>query len=113
MTLLSRDAILKSQDFRTEDVSVPEWNGTVRIRTMTVAERDEFVKRVNGGDAVSVGAWLVSLLAIDEKGNQLFTEVDVDELRKKNFRPVDTVGKAILRLNQVDEAKIDEAEKNS
>ena len=42
MTYLSRDAILQREDIKTEDVEVPEWGGTVRVRGMTGVQRDAF-----------------------------------------------------------------------
>ena len=42
MTYLSRDAILQREDIKTEDVEVPEWGGTVRVRGMSGVERDAF-----------------------------------------------------------------------
>ena len=40
MTLLSKSAILCANDLQTEDVDVPEWGGTVRVRSFTGRERD-------------------------------------------------------------------------
>lgn len=113
MTLLSRDAILGAQDIQTKDVPVPEWGGSVRIRSMTVAERNEFVRRATEEDRHSVGVWLVSLLSVDGDGKPLFKAEDVSALEKKGFRGVDTVASAVLDLNKMSEKKIDEAEKNS
>ena len=42
MTYLSRDAILQREDIKTEDVEVPEWGGTVRVRGMSGVQRDAF-----------------------------------------------------------------------
>ena len=39
--LLSRDAIL-ARPILTEDVSVSEWGGTVRVRGLDAKQRDEF-----------------------------------------------------------------------
>ena len=40
MAYLTRDEILQAQDIQFEDVKVPEWNGTVRVRGLTGVERD-------------------------------------------------------------------------
>ena len=39
---LTRDQILAVSDIQTEEVHVPEWGGTVLVRGLTGAERDEF-----------------------------------------------------------------------
>lgn len=109
MALLSREAILAKQDILTKDVEVPEWGGTVRVRSMTVAERNEFAKKDND---LGLSVWLVALLSIDEKGVRLFRDEDVEALQKKNPVPFDRVLHTALSLNGVTKEKIDEAEKN-
>jgi hypothetical protein len=114
MALLSRDSILKAQDVATKDVQVPEWGGAIRVRSMTVAERNEFARRsaAEGANAVGVSAWLVSVLAVDESGARLFTPEDVQALEARNFKAVDTVVNAILEVNAMGVAAVEAAAKN-
>lgn len=111
MTLLNREAILGSQDIVTQDVAVPEWGGSIRVRTMTVAERNDFARRASSEDKVSVAAWLISVLAVDQAGVTLFKPEDVQELERRNFRAVDRVVQAILEVNGITEKKVEEAGK--
>ena len=46
--LLNRSAILDAEDLKHEDVEVAAWGGTVRVRMMTGAERDEFRQMAAG-----------------------------------------------------------------
>jgi hypothetical protein len=39
---LTRDAILQAPDLQGEDVAVPEWGGTVRVRGLSGAQRDAY-----------------------------------------------------------------------
>lgn len=113
MALLNREAILGNRDVQTKDIEVEAWGGSIRVRTMTVAERTEFTRKASSGeDKVSVASWLVSLLAVDEAGNRLFKPEDVAELELKNFRAVDAVVAAILEVNGLNEKKVEEAGKN-
>ena len=51
MKALTRDEILGADDLKTESVKVPEWGGTVLVRELTGAERDEWeasVVKTNG-----------------------------------------------------------------
>jgi hypothetical protein len=116
--LLSRDAILNAQDTVTEDVSVPEWGGTVRVRSMTIAERMEFSRRATDGNTRHVGVWLLALLAVDEHGNRLFSEAEMtsvlDALEKKNAHAIESVVGAILKVNRIGgEQEVEDARKNS
>jgi hypothetical protein len=110
--LLKREAILATNDVETRDVEVTEWGGAVRVRSMTVAERNEFSVRAVKENNISVGTWLVSLLAVDEDGNPVFKPEDVAALEKKNAKALDRLVNTILDLNKVDEKKVDEAEKS-
>jgi len=113
MTLLNREAVLKVQDTVTKDIAVPEWGGSIRVRTMTVAVRNEFARRASSEDKVSVAAWLISVLSVDENGEPLFKAEDIPELERRNFRAVDRVVQAILEINGISEKKVEEAAKNS
>ena len=42
MGLLTKERILAVDDIVTEDVDVPEWGGTVRVRGLSGTERDAF-----------------------------------------------------------------------
>lgn len=105
MALLSRDAILKADDLKYEDVEVPEWGGTVRIQALSGAERDKLEASVveQKGNKVKQNltnfrAKLVAAAAVDEKGNQLFSEKDIHLLSAKNAGALDRVAAVASRL---------------
>ena len=112
MPLLDRASILQAQDIQTQEVQVPEWGGVIRVRSMTLAERNEFARRATAEDKVIVSAWLVSVLAVDGDNAPLFRAEDVHELERRNFRAVDRVVQAILEVNGITEKKVEEAGKN-
>lgn len=113
MALLSRDSILAAQDIRTKDVLVAEWGGTIRVRSMTLAEQSEFARlSASSDDREKVTAWMVATLAVDEAGASLFKAEDVKELEKKNFRSIQAVVAAILEVNGIGEAQVEAAAKN-
>lgn len=95
MKILGRDEILRADDLDYRDVPVPEWGEDVgvRIRAGTGEERDAFDQAAmegNGDDRkVNVKRLRVKLLArsiVDESGNLLFSEADLEALDKKNAR---------------------------
>ena len=115
--IATRDSIIKADDLTTSTVTTDEW-GTVRIRTMTGAERDEFdamiVRNKNAKqfhDPTEVRARLVVLCAIDESGARLFTEEDIPQLQQKAAKPLGAVADAIAALNGLDGEE--DIEKNS
>jgi len=116
MTLLNKTSILGAADLKHEDVTVPAWGGTVRVRTMTGAERDEFRAAIAGGGDLPVGKFSAALLAvtlIDEEGNRLFTLDDLNALQAKAGASLDVPAAVAMRLNGLGGSAVGDAVKNS
>jgi hypothetical protein len=115
--ILSRDAILAAQDLKREEVAVPEWGGSVLVRTMTGAERDAWEQSLvaNGGkiDVSNVRARLVAACTIDESGALLFSAADAQALGAKSGSALERVAKVAQRLNAITEEALEEARGNS
>ena len=116
MKLLNKDEILNASDLQTKTVKVPEWGGSVNIRTMTGIERDGFErellddrKRVK---QKSLRAWLCSLCIVDDKNKCIFTAEDVAKLAEKSSVALDRVFSAAMKLNRIGQQEIEDVEKN-
>ncbi len=114
MALLSRDAILAADDREYEVVPCPEWGGEVRLRSLTGAERDAYEQSLvqTRGKSREMNlrnarAKLVALCAVDENGNRLFTDADVNALGKKNAKPLDRLFDVARRLSGLSEDDVD------
>src|SRR5690606_31965338 len=99
LKLLSKDEIL-SIGVQTEVVPLPEFGGAVRVRGMTGAERDEWEadqvdpnlarqwNKLNPRQRQmairhrmrNIRARLVARCVVDENGNRLFSDKDVEKL---------------------------------
>jgi hypothetical protein len=120
---LSRDDILGAQDQETEDVYVPQWDGTVTIRSLTGFERDQYEASLVSYDRDAQGrpqvkaieldnlrARLVSLVVIDEKGERLFrSKADVFALGEKNANALDLLFQAAQSLSGLTQPAIEAA----
>ena len=120
MSLLSKTAILAAQDLQTEDVEVPEWGGAVRVRSFTGRERDAFEASMVRGDGkdrkvdlTNMRARLVGLTVIDETGQRLFADEEVDLLGAKSGAALDRVFAIAQKLNGLSGADVEEFSKNS
>lgn len=115
MTLLSREAILGASQSKTEDVDVAEWGGAVRIAVMSGAARDAFTERqASEKQPYSVfQARLIVATAVDEHGQALFTEADIEALRGKHISVLDRLVAVALRVNGMQAGAVEAAEKNS
>lgn len=115
MALLSKDQILAAEDLVTEDVEVPEWGGTVRVRMMTGAERDSFedsLTQTKGKNVktnlANLRARLVARTVVDEAGKRMFTDAEAGVLGQKSAAALDRVFEAARRLNGMTEADVEE-----
>jgi len=120
VVLLGRDAILKADDLPTEDVDVPEWGGTVRVRGLTGTGRDEYwasmtVQRGSQQviDSANATAKLVARCVVGEDGEPLFTQQDVSALGQRSGSALNRVFEVATRLSGISEADMAEAGKDS
>ena len=109
--MLSRDDILKANDLKTVDIEVPEWDGTVRLRVVTSKERHRFqsdiAKAKDGIPPDFMEKFLVAC-AVDEKGNQLFSDEDVQTLRNKSAVVLTKLFNEAAALNGMTDAAMED-----
>lgn len=110
---LSRDQILGYNDLETKEVEVPEWGGTIRVRSLTGKEWagvEDSLRSKNGTPASHAGfrEWLVAMAAVDEKGEQLFSLEDVELLGKKNWTALERVSVVVVDISGATPDKVGE-----
>jgi hypothetical protein len=114
MSALSRDQILGADDLKRELVEVPEWGGSVWVRTLTGDKRDEFeaiaiaskddAGLLRSGFRARFASWTVC----DEDGELLFSDEDVAELGKKSASALDRVFTRAQKLNHLSDEDVDD-----
>jgi len=117
MGTLTKEQILKADDLKIELVKVPEWNGDIYIRTMTGTERDAFeqslFEKEGERNLSNIRARLCALTIVDEGGNRLFDDKDVEQLGKKSAAALDRIFGITQKLNAIGEKDVEELAKNS
>lgn len=120
MTLLSRDQIFAVSDIETEEVFIPQWGGTVRVKGLTAAERDAYeagVMQQRGKNIElnrrNIRAKLVALAVIDADGNRLFGNADINALGNKAAGALDLIYGVASRLSGFSAEDEEELAKNS
>ncbi|MVO87933.1 hypothetical protein GPA10_25035 [Streptomyces sp. p1417] len=117
MGYLSAEQILTADDLKYEDVDVPEWGGTVRVREMPGTERDKFESAFLGKDGASVRmeglegfrARLAAATIVDEHGKPLFRSVaEAKRLGEKSATALQRVCDVATRLSRMSEADVKE-----
>lgn len=118
--MLTRDEILAAEDLPVEIVYVPEWGGSVFVRTLTGSERDKFEEDTIQGKGKNrrvtlqnIRARLVALTVCDESGTRLFQPADVARLGLKSAAALDRVFSVAQRLSGLTDDDVEELVKNS
>lgn len=119
MALLSRDQIFASNDMLMQDVEVPEWGGTVRVRSLTGEERDKFesslIRQVGNkatANTRNMRAKLVAMSAIGEDGKPLFDPADVIRLGQRSAAALDRIFEVCQKLSGLSDDDVEEIEES-
>lgn len=121
--LLTRDAILTAVDLQQEEVQVPEWGGAVMVRGLSGTDRDAFeqdiVRMKRSGkstttemDLHNVRAKLCVRCIVDENGERLFDDADMEALGRKSATALQRVFDAAQRLSGLSDQDVEELAKN-
>ena len=121
MNKLTKDQILSAQDVVIETIDVPEWGGSVNVRSITAAERGQIeaaaatFKETHGkGDFAKTFTLKFAALALcDERGARLFKDEEVSALAQKNASVISRIAEVAQRLSGFTKKDMEELEKNS
>lgn len=118
MNYLSAEEILDAKDLGIEDVDVPEWGGTVRVRGMSGADRDRFEAGFIGNDMKQLSkdkalehyrARVAASCIVDEQGKQMFrSSAEIKRLSDKSADALQRVVDVAMRLSGMTEKDQDE-----
>lgn len=123
MALLTADEILAADDIPHEDVDVPEWGGTVRVRGITGSQRAHIngtMMAVKGqdmalrADAIAEAEMrVVAMSLIGEDGKPLFSVKQVKALGEKNAGVISRLFAVANRLSGLTKTAVEDAAGNS
>ncbi|MHC3391293.1 hypothetical protein ACLQ2E_17835 [Streptomyces lavendulocolor] len=111
-TYLSAEQILDAEDLDYEDVPVPEWGGTVRVRGLSGTDRDKIEASManSAGTALAVDklagfrARLAAAAIVDENGKRMFrSEAETRRLGEKSATALQRVCDVAMRLSGLTE----------
>jgi hypothetical protein len=109
---LTKDQILSASDFKIQSVDVPEWGGSVFIRSLTSRNRDRLEEKMKGHSLVDARALVVACCACDENGVLLFEEKDVESITQKSGTATGRIFDAAMKMLRFSEEDLQEAVKN-
>ena len=117
--MLSKTDILAAKDIKIEEISVPEWGGSVFVKEMTGAERDKYessILEIKGGNQTvnlqNARAKLAAFTICDENGNRIFSEADISALASKSATALQRIFEKAMSLSRIGEKDIEDLTKN-
>ena len=111
--LLNKDSILAASDFVYVDHEVPEWEGTVRLRGLSAAERDEFEATLGvSQDLTNMRARLVVSCMVDDSGQRIFKNSEAKALGEKNATVINRLFEEVRKLSGMADEDLGIAEGN-
>lgn len=118
MAMLTRAAILAANDLPRVKIKVPEWGGEVLVRGMTAGERDrlelEMARDTREGElSANIRARHAAACIVDDKGEPIFLEEDVEALGRKSGAAMGRVYAKIMALSAVTGGDVEDAAGNS
>jgi hypothetical protein len=126
-TYLGRDDILGASDLEYTEVNVPQWNGKVRIRSLTAEEKDEFEQTLmnssfdevddkgtlkSNRNIKEIRAKLFVLCVVDDDGQRLFKDSDIQKVQKKSGQAIQAVWEVASVFNGLGEKVQSDVAKN-
>lgn len=114
---LNKLDVINADDRKPIELFIPEWNGYVKIKHMSGAERDKWEssnKRKDGSfDYNNFRARLAVLTLLDENNQPMFTPAEINDLGKKSGVALDRIFTVILETNKITEKDVEDMAKNS
>ena len=118
--MLDRKAILAKKDIKIEPVKVPEWGGSVFVKSLNGEERDDFENSMWEGrgedrkeNMNNLRARFIVLVVCDEEGNRIFSDADAPAVGKKNAAILNKIFTVGQRLSGMTKEDVDALTKNS
>lgn len=109
---LNAEQILAADDFRYAEVDVPEWDGTVRIKSMTANQRDILSRAIKDKGESEAAELMLVMCVVDENGKRIFERNHIEALKRKSVAPISRIVTAIGNLSGGKDSDIESAEKN-
>jgi hypothetical protein len=107
---LTADDILNAQDIAYNDLFIPAWNGSVRVKSLTVDEKDEAMKMAMMGDRVDSKLFRIALVVVGCVEPK-FTAKQALELGKKNGAVVYQIAEEVSTMSAMSQEMFNELKK--
>lgn len=113
MTLSKEEILSHAGNFETREVSIPKWNGTVKVRAVTIREWEIHQARAArvGDDEKKQGkanALLLARCVVDDSNRRVFDDTDADMISNLGAGDVVKLTNAVIELSGLTDDSEDE-----
>jgi hypothetical protein len=117
MALDRLQILSKKENLPRLEVLIPEWEGSVWVRSLTVGERDSIdadfnAARRTGKTPDNLRARMLIRGCCNADGSALFSESDIGDVNKLPATILEKIFDAILKINKIGSGAVEDAEKN-
>ena len=114
MALLDKAKFLQQDDYEYKDVHLKALGGEVRIKALSIRDQLSFEKEAadKNQDESNLMFNLILKCCIDEKGELLFNEEDLEAIKDKSADVIVHLFKEILKINHINQDEVDGLAKN-
>lgn len=114
---LSADQIFGINDAKIIEVDIPEWEGSVFVKTMSGIARDAFEAqhtklKTAGNDLYNFRARFAVCVVCDAEGNLVFKPEDAEKLGLRSAKALDRIFEAASSMNGLSADDVEQLEKN-
>ena len=113
MSGLSASQIIAADDSKIEAIEVPEWGGTVYVKTLRGTDRDAFEESLSKEKDKPFRSRFLVMTLCDDRGSLLFKPEQVSALGEKSSLVLNRVFDAAWAINYFTPEKVEELGKDS
>lgn len=114
--ITNANTILQKDDFHYEEIEVPEWGGTLRLKSLSGTERTAIIKLLNQKKDTADGVYEKAIIfsAVNADGGKIFEDnaSTLAILQSKDAAVTQRIGAEVMKLSGLSADSKDEAEKN-
>lgn len=109
MALISKKKFLENKNHDYKDVEIKGLDGEIRIKALSIADQIEFenIAADQSLDESTLMFQLILKCCIDEDGEALFEDGDLEDLKKQPADMMVQLFKEILKMNSIDQGEVD------
>ena len=94
------EEILSKDDFTFEEMEVPEWGGTIRVRSLSGDERTKITQMAQQRkDGDGMFEQVIIFAVVDENGKHVFRADHLKALKEKSASVSQRIGQKVLELS--------------